>query len=143
MELTWHPTWPFKSTFTGETCQELADDYEQRTGQQWTAPIGQYGRMEWLVDALKRCPDVDNKEEIVKAIATAKLETVLGPIDFTEPVSPGTPGAMHPVENVYTVPLGGGQWVKGTKYQFDIVEVSNKWVPMSEVTAEMLPMQYS
>jgi hypothetical protein len=35
--------------------------------------------MEWLVDSLKRCPNVDDKEEIIKAISTAKLETLLGP----------------------------------------------------------------
>ncbi len=142
VELVWHPSWPFKSSLTGETCQEMADDYEKRTGQQWTAPIGQYGRMEWLVDSLKRCPNVDDKEEIIKAISTAKLETLLGPIDLTQ-APDMAPGSMRPVQNVYCVPLGGGQWVKGTKYQFDIVEVSNKWVPTSEVTAEMLPMQYS
>ena len=30
-EQWWGPTFPFKSSLTGETCQQLADDFEKRT----------------------------------------------------------------------------------------------------------------
>jgi branched-chain amino acid transport system substrate-binding protein len=140
VEYTWGPHWPFRSSLTGETCQELADDYEARTGNQWTAPIGTYDRMEWLVDALKRTDDVDDKEKLIKAIATTKMDTMLGPIDFTAPIQMGT---LHPVENVYMPPIGGGQWVKGTKHPYEIVQVGNVWAPQCDIQADPQPMQYS
>ncbi len=70
VEYTWGPHWPFKSSLTGETCQQLADDYESRTGNQWTAPIGTYDRMEWLVDALKRTDDIDSKDNFFYDMAS-------------------------------------------------------------------------
>jgi len=141
VEFTWGPHWPFKSSLTGETCQELADDYEKRTGNQWTAPIGTYDRMEWLVDALKRTADVDDKEQIIAAVASTKLDTMLGPIDMTVPAQMGT---FRPVPNVYMPPTGGGQWVKGTKHPYEIVQVvAGTWAPGTEVQAKVQPMQYA
>ncbi len=140
VEYTWGPHWPFKSSLTGETCRQLADDYENRTGNQWTAPIGTYDRMEWLVDALKRTDDVGDKEKVIAAIASTKLDTMLGPIDFTAPIKMGS---LRPVENVYMPPVGGGQWMSGTKHRFEIVQVSNVWSQQCEIQAKVQPMQYS
>ncbi len=67
---------PFISSLTGETCQQIADDFEQRTGLQWTQPLLHYGVFEVVADALKRCPNMDDKEAIVDAIATTKMETI-------------------------------------------------------------------
>jgi branched-chain amino acid transport system substrate-binding protein len=139
VEYTWGPHWPFKSSLTGETCQQLADDYTKRTGNQWTAPIGTYDRMEWLVDALKRTDNVDDKEKLIAAIASTKLDTMLGPIDFTAPIKMGT---LRPVQNVYMPPIGGGQWVKGTTYPFEIVQVSNVWSQQTQLQAKIKEMAY-
>ena len=46
------------------------------------------------VDALKRATSVDDKEAIIAAIKTTKLDTIGGPIDFTAPVVGATP-AVH------------------------------------------------
>ena len=86
VEGVWHPTWPFKDSITGKTCQELADDYMAKTGEQWTAPIGQYAKFEWAVDVFKRVTNLDDKEDIIDKVETTKLDTCLGPIDFTAPV---------------------------------------------------------
>ncbi len=146
VEGVWHPTWPFKDSITGKTCQELADDYTAKTGEEWTAPIGQYGKFEWAVDVFKRVTNLDDKEEIVKMISTTKLETCLGPMDFTAPVQMGT---RHPVLNVYTPPVGGAQWVKGEKYPFVPVMVSNAlpagYAPAAQplpTSATVQPMNY-
>ena len=140
-ELPWYKNWPFKSSLTGETCAQLADDYEQRTGNQASPALGQYARMEWLVDAIKRTADVDDKEALIKAISTTKLETMFGTLDFTLPAQLGT---VRPVENVYTPPTAGGQWVKGTgKWPFEIIEVSNKHAPGTEIEAQVQPMVYA
>jgi branched-chain amino acid transport system substrate-binding protein len=34
-----HPTFPYKSSLTGETCQQLADEWEKRTGEMWQQPV--------------------------------------------------------------------------------------------------------
>lgn len=139
-EVWWTPRHPFKSSLTGETCKQLADDFESRTGLQWTQPLLHYGVFEVVVDALKRCPDVDDKEAIVKAISTTKMETIAGPIDFTSPVDPNS---LHPVPNVYRTPLVGGQWVKGTgKWPFELVIVDNKMGPAIATEAKLQPIQY-
>lgn len=139
-EVWWTPRHPFKSSLTGETCQQFADDFETRTGLQWTQPLLHYGVFEVVVDSLKRCQNVDDKEAIVKAISSTKLETIGGPIDFTAPVDPNS---LHPVPNVYRTPLVGGQWVKGTgKWPFELVIVDNKQGPMIATEAKLQPILY-
>ena len=69
-EVWWTPRHPFKSSLTGETCQQFADDFETRTGLQWTQPLLHYGVFEVVVDALKRCTNIDDKQKIVDAIST-------------------------------------------------------------------------
>ena len=39
--------------------------------------------MEVVADALKRTADVDDKEQIIEAVRTTKMDTMAGPIDFT------------------------------------------------------------
>jgi branched-chain amino acid transport system substrate-binding protein len=139
-EVWWTPKHPFKSSLTGETCQQLADDFEKRTGFQWTQPLLHYGVFEVVVDALKRCTNVDDKEAVVAAIASTKMETIGGPVDFTSPVDMNS---LHPVKNVYRTPLVGGQWVKGTTRPFDLAVVNNVMAPQIATTATLQPMQYA
>ena len=129
-EVWWTPRHPFKSSLTGETCQQIADDFSTRSGQQWTQPLLHYGVFEVVVDSLKRTKNVDSKDDIVTQISTAKMETLAGPIDFTVPAQLGT---MRPVKNVYRSPLVGGQWIKGTKYPYDLVVVDNVVAPEIKV----------
>jgi branched-chain amino acid transport system substrate-binding protein len=140
VEGVWHPTWPFKDSITGATCQQLANDYMTKTGEEWTAPIGQYGKYEWAVDVFKRVKNLDDKEDIIQQVKTTKLDTCLGPMDFTAPIQMGT---RHPVENVYTPPVGGAQWVKGAKFPFEPVMVSNALSTELPVAAQVQLMQYS
>ena len=133
----WHPTFPYKSSFTGETCQQIADDFEKRTGNQWTNPILHYIVFEAAVNALQRAKDLDSKESILEAIATIKVDTIAGPIDFTAPVKEGT---KHPFVNVVGTPMYGGQWVKGTKWPYELVVVSNAAAPEVTVQSKLLPL---
>ena len=50
----WHPTYPFTSPLTGETCQQFADNYEKKCGKQWTQPLLHFMIFEWAIDVLKR-----------------------------------------------------------------------------------------
>ena len=36
-EVLWNPHLPYHSSLTGQSAQELADEYEKSTGKQWTA----------------------------------------------------------------------------------------------------------
>ena len=138
-EIWWTPRHPWVSSLTGETCQEIADDFEKRTGIQWTQPLLHYGVFEVVADSLKRTADIDDKEAIVGAISSTKMQTLAGPIDFTSPVDPNS---KHPVKNVYRSPLVGGQWVKGTKYPYDLVVTSNVMAPEIKVEAALRPLTY-
>ncbi len=135
----WHPTYPYKSSLTGQTCQELADQFSAETSQQWTQPIGQYGKYEWAIDVLKRVTDVDNKELYPEVIAQSNFDCVNGHVDFTQPVKAGT---NRPVPNVFKIKIAAGQWIKlpeGSPYKYDEVlvfaqdpstPINNKFQPM-------------
>jgi branched-chain amino acid transport system substrate-binding protein len=119
----WHPSYPYKSSLTGQTCQQLADQYTAETDKQWTEPLGQLGKYEWAIDVLKRVTDIENKELFPTVIAATKYDGINGPIDFTLPVQLGT---IRPVPNVYKIKISYGQWVKapaGGPYPYDQVLV--------------------
>ena len=44
--------------------------------------------MELYVSALKQAADPTDKEAVIKAISTAKVDTMYGPVDSTLPVYP-------------------------------------------------------
>jgi branched-chain amino acid transport system substrate-binding protein len=140
-EVVWHPTFPYKSSLTGQTCQELADQYTADTGQGWTEPIGQYGKFEWAVDVYKRMTDIDDKEQFPSVVQATKLDTVNGPIDFTTPVKMGT---VHPVLNVFKIRIAAGQWVKTDrgKWPYDLVLCYANG-PEIPTKAKLQPMTYA
>ncbi len=82
----WHPTYPFTSPLTGETCQQFADNYTTATSQQWTQPLLHFLVFEWAVDVLKRTKNVDDKNDIIAQVAATNMQTIDGPLDFTQAV---------------------------------------------------------
>jgi branched-chain amino acid transport system substrate-binding protein len=89
---------------------------------------------EIAIDALKRTQNVDDKESILNALKTTKLNTIAGPVDFTAPVAAGT---VHPVPNVYTSPLAIGQWVRGMTWPYDLTIVGNGSAPGVPVQSQL------
>jgi branched-chain amino acid transport system substrate-binding protein len=134
-EVWWTPNHPFSSSLTGETSKQLADDYEKRTGKQWTQPLMHYAVFEVVADALKRTADVEDKQSILDAIVKTDMQTIAGPVSWNG-------GKNNPVKNVSITPLVGGQWVKGSKYKYDLVIVGNTVAPEVKTTAEFKPMVY-
>ena len=111
-EAVWHPSYPFKSSLTGETAKELSEAYETASGKQWTAPLGGlYAGYEIVADALKRAQTLD-KEALRKALVATDLATIQGHTKFNE-------------KNVSITPSGGLQWVKGKKFPFHPVLVAS------------------
>jgi branched-chain amino acid transport system substrate-binding protein len=140
----WHSTFPFTDSLTRMTCQELADDYEKTTSSQWTGAIGGHAKISWAVDILTRATNLDDKETILTAIQASKLETIIGPLDMTKPVdkNPGDPMGTRPHPNVTKPVMTGQQWVKGSKWPYEVVVVSNLLAPMVPKVA-LQPMKYS
>jgi branched-chain amino acid transport system substrate-binding protein len=140
---SWHKTFPFKDSVTGMTCSELADDYEQATGGQWTGAIGGHAKLSWAIDVLSRAKSVDDKQAIVDAIKTTKLQTILGPIDMTAPLdkNPFDPAGTRPHPNTTKPVMTGQQWVKGDKWPYEVVVISNLLAP-TVPAVPLQPMQY-
>jgi branched-chain amino acid transport system substrate-binding protein len=137
----WVKDWPFSSSLTGETGEQLAADFEKRLNRQWMQPLGtHYVLGEWVIDVLKRCKNLDDKNVIMDAIKTTHIDTMMGPLYLDEPVKAGT---AHEYENGYNSPFCVGQWIKGTgKYPFEFVTVGNATAPQIPVKAELQPISY-
>jgi branched-chain amino acid transport system substrate-binding protein len=134
-EVWWSPNHPFKSSLTGATAKQLADDYTAKTGKQWTQPIGfVHALFEVAADSLKRAGSPDDREAIVNAIKGSNLDTIVGRIQWTG----------KPFPNVAKTPLVGGQWRKGSgDVKFDLVIVSNKDHPDIPAAGELVTIPYT
>ncbi len=139
-EAAWHPSWKIKDTLSDLDSEGLAADYETKKGEQWTAAIGCYGKVEWAIDVYKRAANPEDKESVVEAIKTTKGTFQQGYIDYTEPVDPN---GFHPHPNVYKPFIGAQQWIKGTKNPVEAVVVSNATAPGTTVQAKATPMVYA
>jgi branched-chain amino acid transport system substrate-binding protein len=130
-EMWWGPTWPYKSSLTGETCQQLCDAYTKATGRQWTQHIGfAYSLFEMAADIVKRSEGPGNKSATLNAITTTNLETVVGPISWN---------GKGPVKNVAKTPMVGGQWrdTHGGRFKHEIIVVANTTAPQIPLAGKM------
>ena len=64
----WAPTLPWKSSFTGETCQQMANEYEASHHGQWNSNISNYSLFEAAHAALTSVSDPHDKAEVADAI---------------------------------------------------------------------------
>lgn len=130
--LLWHKDYPYKSSLTGLTSQQIADMYEGETGRQWTQALGPgFALFDAGLAALKASPKPTDKAAVAQAMSTLKVATPLGNLDWTK----------GPVKNVVTNPIPGGQWVKATsgKFALDEVITENADDPNIPVHARLQP----
>lgn len=118
-EVWWHPTVPFTSSLTGQTAQELADDFESETGAQWTQPLGFAAALFEVAVAALENAESSASEDIADALAGLTLDTVVGTVDFTD----------GPVPGVAKTPLTGGQWRLQDGGGYELVIVANPDTP--------------
>ena len=126
----WAPSLPWTSSFTGETCQQLANEYEATHGQ-WNSNISNYTLFEIAHAAFTSVNNPHDKTEVANAIHQVNVNGVAGPIDFTSPKAPA-PG-------VAITPPVGIQWQKGTKYPLEAVVVDNTLQPQAKITGDLKP----
>jgi hypothetical protein len=93
---------------------------------------------EMAIYGIKNATDPKDKNALIKAISTMKVDTIVGSIDFTAPLVPSTgsspvdypAGPGHKTKNVYDHGLGGAQWLmQGGKFTFDEVPVDKTAAP--------------
>jgi branched-chain amino acid transport system substrate-binding protein len=125
----WAPTLPWKSSFTGETCQQMADEFEASHGQ-WNSNISNYSLFEVAHAALTSVSDPHDKAEVAAAIHQVNIQALAGPLDFT---------SGKPAPGVAITPPVGVQWQKGTKYPVEMQVVDNTLQPGAKITADLKP----
>jgi branched-chain amino acid transport system substrate-binding protein len=126
----WAPSLPWKSSFTGETCQQLATEFEAATKGQWNSNISNYSLFETAYAALKSVSDPHDKAEVADAIHKVNIQGVAGPLDFA---------SGGPAPGVAITPPVGVQWQKGTKFPVEMQVVDNTLQPQAKITADLLP----
>jgi branched-chain amino acid transport system substrate-binding protein len=130
-EVSWSPSHPFTSSLTGMSAGDLAAEYTARTGRQWTQPIGfAHALFEVAAAAFGAVGSIDDREGVARAIAGMRLDTVIGPVDFT----------AGPVPGVAKTPLAGGQWQAGETHPFELVVVSNARYPQVPTAGRVEPL---
>ena len=129
----WHEVFPYKSTLTGVSGIQLAEDYQKQTGRQRQQ---QLGASMALLDAgfstLEASSDPTSKAAVVKALAKLNTTTMVGKVDFN----------TGPFPNVSVSPIIGCQWIKakpGSKYKFDFVTVDHATDPKVPIQAKLKP----
>jgi branched-chain amino acid transport system substrate-binding protein len=126
----WVPTLPWTSTFTGENCQQMANEYEAATSSQWNANISNYSLFEVAYAAFRSVSDPHDKAEVADAIHKVNIRALAGPLDFA---------SGGPAPGVAITPPAGVQWQKGTKYPLEMQVVDNTLLPEAKITADLLP----
>jgi branched-chain amino acid transport system substrate-binding protein len=126
----WAPSLPWTSSFTGETCQQLADDYESSGNGQWNSNISNYSLFEAAHAALTSVNNPHDKKEVAAAIHKVNINAVAGPLNFA---------SGGPAPGVAITKPVGIQWQEGTKYKLEAKVVDNTLVPQAKITGDLKP----
>lgn len=132
-EVWWTPAFPYKSSLTGQTSAEIAAAWEKSTGKEWTQPLG-YSHAIWevVVDILKRSADPLSRTANRDSLKTTSLDTLVGKVKFGN--------GPHP--NVSLTPILGGQWVKGSKWPFDLKVIETSLYPIIPPQGKLEPLPW-
>ena len=124
----WAPSLPWTSSFTGETCQQLANEYESTHGQ-WNSNISNYTLFEIAHAAFTSVNNPHDKNEVAAAIHKVNIKALAGPLNFAGGPAPG----------VAITPPVGIQWQKGTRFPVEAQVVDNTLQPQAKITADLKP----
>jgi branched-chain amino acid transport system substrate-binding protein len=130
----WQPTLPWTSSFTGQTCQEMATAFTAAGLGQPNSNISNYTLFEIAYAAFTSVNNPHDHEEVAAALHKVNIPDALaGPMNFANP--------KNPAPGVVITPPVGVQWqkVKGSKYQLDAVVVDNTLLPQAKITGDLLP----
>ena len=126
----WSPYHPFSSTLTGQTTKELADAFENSTGQQWLSSLGSvHSLFEVAHAAMTGIDNPKDKKALATKLNSLSYTGISGPLDWTKGPVPGV-AIQQPV---------GVQWRKGTKYPYSMVVVDNSLNKTVPTNGDLLP----
>ncbi|MDF3144591.1 MULTISPECIES: ABC transporter substrate-binding protein [unclassified Streptomyces] len=129
----WTPTFPYSSSLTKVSSEDLADGYQKSSGKQWTQQLGpSLALFDAAAAAFQAATDPKDKKAVAKAIAGLDVETPVGRLQW----------GKGPNANVVATPILGGQWVqaaKGSPYKLDFVLCENSSDPNVPVAARLRP----
>ncbi|MDF2370905.1 MAG: ABC transporter substrate-binding protein [Rhizobiaceae bacterium] len=132
-EVWWSPGHPFKSSITGLTSNEFANEFTKKTGRQWVQPMGfKHALIEACMDVLKRAEDPTDPGALIESIKATNMQTLVGPVNF----------AGGPVPNVSPTPVVGGQWSKGEQFPFELSIAENQYAPEIPVRKAFEELNY-
>ncbi|WP_127114466.1 ABC transporter substrate-binding protein [Shimia sediminis] len=124
-EVYWTPSFPFKSSLTGESCGDLAAGFEAAAKRQWTQPVGfTHALFEVAANAIQRTEDPTDGDALAEAVGSTDLNTVVGHIGWGKDNLP--PFAQ---KNVAKTPLVGGQWRRKDSGDYELLIVENSNAP--------------
>lgn len=127
-EIWWSDKHPTSSTLTDQTSDQLARQFEEETGAQWTQPLGySHSIFEVAVDAFTRAGGAGDKRALLEALAATNLDTMAGPVNWGNSVVP----------NITKTPLVGGQWVAGDTYDWELRIRTNEQLPEVPIDGPM------
>lgn len=119
-EIWWLPSYPFKSSLTGQSAAELAAAYQTATKKEWTQPLGVvHALFEAGVQALKQSHDPKAPAKVADAVRGMRLDTVIGQLDFNQ----------SGIRNVSKIRVVGGQWHVGAGGKPELVITNNSTAP--------------
>jgi branched-chain amino acid transport system substrate-binding protein len=127
----WVPTMPWTSSFTGETCPQMASEYTAAGNGQWNANISNYSLFEIAYAAFTSVNNPHDKTEVAAAIHKVNINGLAGPLNFTS--------SSAPAPGVVITPPVGVQWQKSSKYPLELQVVDNTLQPQVKTTADLLP----
>ena len=124
----WTPTFPYKSSLTGLSSQELGDGYTTATGKQWNQQIGAsmalFDAGNAALQGGHRTPRTRPRSPTPSARCRSRLRSAT------------SQWGKGPFGNVVATPILGGQWIKATSGKFKLAFVicensSDKNVPVA------------
>jgi branched-chain amino acid transport system substrate-binding protein len=127
----WAPGMPWKSSLTGETCTQLANEYQSSTGQQWVQSLSNYSLFEVAYSALSSVSDPHDKAEVADAMFKVNIEGIAGQLDWTSSKSPA-PGVVD-------TPAVGVQWKPNSQWGWSMEVVDNTLMPEVPLTGTLEP----
>lgn len=127
-EVWWSPAWPFRSGWTDATSQQVAQEYEQRTGRPWVQTLGfSHALVDLAVQVIQEAEGA-TRQGLLQALRRTKAKTVVGPLSF---------GGRFPSLNVCSTPAVGGQWQRDAQGRWVLQVVDNTRSPFIPVTTRL------
>ena len=127
----WFPGMPWTSSLTGETCQQIANEYQSATGQQWVQSLSNYSLFETAYHALSSVSDPHDKAEVADALFKVNFDGLAGQLNWAS--------AKNPAPGVVDTPCVGVQWKPNTQWGWSMEVVDNTLMPQVATTATLEP----